>query len=58
VDYETIKANMENEQIQNNVNNDNIGAMILRNFNQGRIGNNAEPATNSPASAGATPRGG
>lgn len=57
VDYENIKENLQNEKTQANENNDNIGAMILRNFNQGRNAN-AEPATNNATPAGATPRGG
>ncbi len=35
VDYETIKANIAKEQKENNANNDNIGASILRQFNRG-----------------------
>lgn len=56
VDYETVKANLENEKVQGNASNDNIGAMILRNFNQGRVAN--EPTTNNPTAAGAVTRGG
>jgi GTP cyclohydrolase II len=44
VDYETVKANIEQEKSAANVNNANIGAQILRNFNQG----NGAPMNNQP----------
>jgi hypothetical protein len=35
VDWETIQANLANEQTATNQNNANVGAQILRNFNRG-----------------------
>jgi hypothetical protein len=36
VDYETVKANIAAQKETDNANNANVGAMILRNFNQGQ----------------------
>lgn len=58
VDWETIQKNLQNESNRANADNNNIGAMILRNFNQGRMNNNGEPATNNATPTTATPRGG
>lgn len=49
VDYETVLANIEQEKSAANANSANIGAQILRNFNQGvqqnpMVNNGAQPA--------------
>lgn len=50
VDYETVLANIEQEKSAANANSANIGAQILRNFNQGvqqnpMVNNGTQPAT-------------
>jgi hypothetical protein len=53
VDYDTVQANLKKQQAEANANNSNIGAEILRRFNQGQgvpetqkvNGNNANPNT-------------
>ena len=44
VEWETVQANLEKQQTQDNKNSDNIGAALLRNFNRGGAVSGAEQA--------------
>jgi hypothetical protein len=48
-DWETIQANIADEQAAQNANSANIGATILRNFSQG----SGVPSQNTPAQSDA-----